>query len=111
MSCFAVRSVQLSVESISFVFTVECITFLATSFQLDQSIGGAKQWICSATFSNSWYISANHEVVFINFYADWCRFSQQLKPIFLEASEKFKVGTLFSVNLLSTLLSFHRLKS
>uniref|UniRef100_A0A915B1N3 Thioredoxin domain-containing protein n=1 Tax=Parascaris univalens TaxID=6257 RepID=A0A915B1N3_PARUN len=33
---------------------------------------------------------ANHEVVFINFYADWCRFSQQLKPIFLEASEKFK---------------------
>ncbi|KAF1770758.1 hypothetical protein GCK72_002581 [Caenorhabditis remanei] len=34
-------------------------------------------------------IQAN-ELVFVNFYADWCRFSQMLKPIFLEASEKFK---------------------
>ncbi|KHN71948.1 Thioredoxin domain-containing protein C06A6.5 [Toxocara canis] len=33
---------------------------------------------------------ASYEVVFVNFYADWCRFSQQLKPIFMEASEKFK---------------------
>ncbi|VDN56706.1 unnamed protein product [Dracunculus medinensis] len=33
--------------------------------------------------------SASNEVVFVNFYADWCRFSQQLKPIYLEASEKF----------------------
>uniref|UniRef100_A0A915PTW5 Thioredoxin domain-containing protein n=1 Tax=Setaria digitata TaxID=48799 RepID=A0A915PTW5_9BILA len=31
-----------------------------------------------------------HEVVFVNFYADWCRFSQQLKPIFEEASSRFK---------------------
>lgn len=35
--------------------------------------------------------SASNEVVFVNFYADWCRFSQQLKPIYLEASEKFTV--------------------
>ncbi|CAI4224301.1 unnamed protein product [Auanema sp. JU1783] len=34
-------------------------------------------------------ILSNNEVVFVNFYADWCRFSQQLKPIFLEASELF----------------------
>ncbi|VDN03722.1 unnamed protein product [Thelazia callipaeda] len=32
----------------------------------------------------------NHEVVFVNFYADWCRFSQHLKPIFEEASNQFK---------------------
>ncbi|CAI2319075.1 unnamed protein product [Caenorhabditis sp. 36 PRJEB53466] len=32
----------------------------------------------------------SNEIVFVNFYADWCRFSQMLKPIFLEASEKFK---------------------
>uniref|UniRef100_A0A914WCH2 Thioredoxin domain-containing protein n=2 Tax=Plectus sambesii TaxID=2011161 RepID=A0A914WCH2_9BILA len=30
------------------------------------------------------------QLVFVNFYADWCRFSQQLKPIFEAASEKFK---------------------
>ncbi|KAI1730678.1 thioredoxin-like domain-containing protein [Ditylenchus destructor] len=34
-------------------------------------------------------ILANNQVVFVNFYADWCRFSQHLKPIFEEASKKF----------------------
>lgn len=29
--------------------------------------------------------SASHEVVFINFYADWCRFSQILAPVFEDA--------------------------
>ncbi|KAI6203142.1 hypothetical protein M3Y94_00522200 [Aphelenchoides besseyi] len=32
----------------------------------------------------------NNQIVFVNFYADWCRFSQILKPIFEEASEQFK---------------------
>lgn len=31
-----------------------------------------------------------HELVIVNFYADWCRFSQHLKPTFLETSDKFK---------------------
>ena len=31
----------------------------------------------------------NHDVVFLNFYADWCRFSQMLTPVFEEASKKF----------------------
>lgn len=35
-------------------------------------------------------ISATHELVFINFYADWCRFSQILKPVFEEAAKKVK---------------------
>lgn len=30
-------------------------------------------------------LSSSHEIVFINFYADWCRFSQILTPIFEEA--------------------------
>jgi endoplasmic reticulum resident protein 44 len=33
---------------------------------------------------------AQNQIVFVNFYADWCRFSQILKPIFEEASEQFK---------------------
>uniref|UniRef100_A0AAF5Q1P1 Thioredoxin domain-containing protein n=1 Tax=Wuchereria bancrofti TaxID=6293 RepID=A0AAF5Q1P1_WUCBA len=31
----------------------------------------------------------DYEVVFVNFYADWCRFSQHLMPIFEEASKRF----------------------
>ncbi|KAL3072825.1 hypothetical protein niasHS_017799 [Heterodera schachtii] len=31
-----------------------------------------------------------HDVVIVNFYADWCRFSQNLKPVYLDASEKLK---------------------
>lgn len=30
-------------------------------------------------------LTSQHELVFINFYADWCRFSQILAPIFEEA--------------------------
>nr|CAD2201297.1 unnamed protein product [Meloidogyne enterolobii] len=30
------------------------------------------------------------ELVLVNFYADWCRFSQQLKPTFLQASDRLK---------------------
>lgn len=37
---------------------------------------------------NLTYITASNELVFINFYADWCRFSNLLMPIFDEAAEK-----------------------
>lgn len=33
-------------------------------------------------------LTSSHELVFINFYADWCRFSQILAPIFEEAYNK-----------------------
>ena len=36
------------------------------------------------------FLSATHELVFVNFYADWCRFSQILKPVFEEAGKKVK---------------------
>lgn len=35
-------------------------------------------------------VANNAEVVFVNFYADWCRFSQMLTPIYAEAAEQFK---------------------
>ena len=34
------------------------------------------------------YLAANTELVLINFYADWCRFSNMLAPIFDEAADK-----------------------
>lgn len=40
------------------------------------------------TSSNINDILASYELVFINFYADWCRFSQILAPIYEEAAAK-----------------------
>ena len=37
---------------------------------------------------NSFLFPADNEFVFINFYADWCRFSNMLSPIWDEAAEK-----------------------
>ena len=34
------------------------------------------------------FVTADNEFVFINFYADWCRFSNMLSPIWDEAAEK-----------------------
>ena len=36
------------------------------------------------------FFLAEHEFVFINFYADWCRFSNMLAPIWDEAADKAK---------------------
>ena len=35
-------------------------------------------------------ISGNTDLVFINFYADWCRFSNILAPTWDEAADKVK---------------------
>ena len=37
-----------------------------------------------------YYVSASNELVFINFYAQWCRFSNSLAPIFEEAATKIR---------------------
>lgn len=34
--------------------------------------------------------TASNELVVINFYADWCKFSNMLQPIFDEAADKVK---------------------
>lgn len=36
----------------------------------------------------SFCLAASNELVFINFYAEWCRFSNLLQPIFDEAADK-----------------------
>lgn len=42
------------------------------------------------TSSNLDNTLAENELVFINFYADWCRFSNLLQPVFDEAAEKIQ---------------------
>ena len=42
----------------------------------------ASQWLCSHSVLDS------YDFLLINLYADWCRFSQQLKPIFDQAADK-----------------------
>lgn len=42
------------------------------------------------TEGNIQSIFARHELVFVNFYADWCRFSQILAPVFDESSRKIQ---------------------
>ncbi|VDM60745.1 unnamed protein product [Angiostrongylus costaricensis] len=60
--------------------------------------------------SNFDAITKSNDIVFVNFYADWCRFSQMLKPIFAEASEKFQIlaelASRFQVNKYPTLKLF-----
>ena len=37
-------------------------------------------------------ILAETEVVLVNFYADWCRFSRQLHPIFVNTANVIREG-------------------
>lgn len=39
---------------------------------------------------NNIFFSASNELVFINFYAEWCHFSKLLAPIFEEVADKVK---------------------
>jgi endoplasmic reticulum resident protein 44 len=41
------------------------------------------------TSANLDSVLSGADVVFVNFYADWCRFSQMLTPVFEETSNKF----------------------
>ncbi|CAL1297938.1 unnamed protein product, partial [Larinioides sclopetarius] len=60
---------------------VKCILYLIPYFQVSDAKGVA------LTESNFDQHVANNDLVFLNFYADWCRFSQILGPIFDEAAE------------------------
>ncbi|KAL5961769.1 Endoplasmic reticulum resident protein 44 [Taenia solium] len=58
-------------------------------------------WLCKAsvldlTMANFLDVLKKHDFVLVNFYAEWCRFSRDLAPIFLSAGEsvaqEFKDG-------------------
>lgn len=44
--------------------------------------------ICFSNYVN--FFTAENELVFINFYAQWCRFSNLLAPIFDKAADKIR---------------------
>ncbi|GBM18794.1 Endoplasmic reticulum resident protein 44 [Araneus ventricosus] len=60
---------------------VKSILYLISYFQVSDAKAVA------LTESNFDKHVANNDLVFLNFYADWCRFSQILGPIFDEAAE------------------------
>jgi len=71
-------------------FTTPLLTvFIFLLFSSRQSSAAVIQ----LTDGNIDAILQSHQIVFVNFYADWCRFSQHLKPIFEEASNKFTLNT------------------
>ena len=52
------------------------------------------------------------EIVVLNFYADWCRYSSALKPIFDEAANQIHTESVSRLLMLQQLLllSFYRVK-
>ncbi|KAE9547801.1 hypothetical protein FO519_008988 [Halicephalobus sp. NKZ332] len=65
-------------------------TFLSLLLFTDRQGSAA---VIELTDSNIDAILQSHQLVFVNFYADWCRFSQHLKPIFEESSNQFTLNT------------------
>lgn len=41
-------------------------------------------------------ILSQTEVMLVNFYADWCRFSRQLHPIFVNTANVIREGILYT---------------
>ncbi|XP_045127399.1 endoplasmic reticulum resident protein 44-like [Portunus trituberculatus] len=62
------------------------LSFLTLLLQFTQSHGGALQ-LDKGNFDS---IIGNNELVFINFYADWCRFSNILAPTWDETADKVR---------------------
>lgn len=58
------------------------------SKNIDETLGKMSKTFLASKLYNNFSFSANNEFVFINFYADWCRFSNMLAPVWDEAAEK-----------------------
>ncbi|XP_060591395.1 endoplasmic reticulum resident protein 44-like isoform X2 [Ruditapes philippinarum] len=69
------------------LFSRSTCIFIAMTLLLCHGTNGETLQLGGSNFNN---IISTHEIVFVNFYADWCRFSQILKPVFEEAGKKVK---------------------
>ncbi|XP_018341435.1 PREDICTED: endoplasmic reticulum resident protein 44 isoform X2 [Trachymyrmex septentrionalis] len=73
------------------IFHFKVLTFACLLIRLPNNIAeDVKEGALSLTSKNIDETLADNELVFINFYAQWCRFSNLLAPIFDEAADKVK---------------------
>ncbi|XP_018372127.1 PREDICTED: endoplasmic reticulum resident protein 44 isoform X2 [Trachymyrmex cornetzi] len=73
------------------IFHFKVLTFACLLVRLPNNIAEeVKEGALSLTSKNIDETLADNELVFINFYAQWCRFSNLLAPIFDEAADKVK---------------------
>ncbi|XP_011171911.1 endoplasmic reticulum resident protein 44 isoform X2 [Solenopsis invicta] len=73
------------------IFCFKVLTFVCLLVHLPNSIAEeVTEGALSLTSQNIDATLAENELVFINFYAQWCRFSNLLAPIFDEAAEKIR---------------------
>ncbi|XP_011872161.1 PREDICTED: endoplasmic reticulum resident protein 44 isoform X2 [Vollenhovia emeryi] len=73
------------------IFRVEVLTLACLLVRLPNSIAEeVKEGALSLASKNIDATLAENELVFINFYAQWCRFSNLLAPIFDEAADKVR---------------------
>ncbi|XP_012523315.1 endoplasmic reticulum resident protein 44 isoform X2 [Monomorium pharaonis] len=73
------------------IFCFKVLTFACLLVHLSNSIAEeVKEGALSLTNKNIDATLAENELVFINFYAQWCRFSNLLAPIFDEAADKIR---------------------
>lgn len=59
-----------------------------TQVSADGGAVAAHDGAVALTSSNFDHLIGKYELVFLNFYADWCRFSQMLEPVFNDAAKK-----------------------
>ncbi|KAL5005569.1 hypothetical protein ScPMuIL_016727 [Solemya velum] len=64
--------------------------WLALCLHLSVWMTGVRAEVLQMVESNVNDLLSNNELVFVNFYADWCRFSQILAPVFDETATKIK---------------------
>ncbi|XP_052813367.1 endoplasmic reticulum resident protein 44-like isoform X2 [Mya arenaria] len=74
-------------NSLTILFSRSTCIFIAMMCLLSHGTQGETVALDGNNFNN---IIATHELVFVNFYADWCRFSQILAPVFADAAKKVK---------------------
>ncbi|XP_018309316.1 endoplasmic reticulum resident protein 44 isoform X2 [Mycetomoellerius zeteki] len=73
------------------IFHFKVLTFACLLIRLPNNTAEeVKEGALSLTSKNIDETLADNELVFINFYAQWCRFSNLLAPIFDEAADKVK---------------------
>ncbi|XP_024081117.1 endoplasmic reticulum resident protein 44 [Cimex lectularius] len=82
---FASRDFRMNLPSPPAWYRFTILVYFFVSFNCYNPINTGAVSLTQSMIDNT---LATNELVFINFYADWCRFSNMLAPIFDEAADK-----------------------